>query len=477
MSVLGSVKNRIKTMFIINKNKKQKKLQEELEEKKKEDQKSSEASKLSNVNNDDKTSQEEEFFEPIKAGKRRIDTTKAKIIAIHYDDEKIEDLFTVAPTVESKADLEKDSDVITQTLKAETLIESDSNIETLFTDKIKNRVDIFVKEVKKEIKALKGELSNQEEVLKKIVDEDQQEEEKKKLEKLKNKIETVRILLERVLLTYDFKYYSEINDRLLYEYVDDFKFFSNSDSVDSLVEDCNASIKRVDTLTDVIIGLSDFEQKMAGKDYKLEELRIFYDNRQGDLAHLENAEATVNRYLDREEEYLINLSKELANMELDSRVHFKMRFDRSYLDNLFRLGIGLSAFELTPMGAFIGAYIIKSSVSGLLRGAFKKEEKTEFFFKFAEQAKKIKDNYYLIESTLMMISSSLNDLSVIKENMRVMYEGYLENPKYKKMYKKLESLEKLLQEKEKKALIVKKKLEEKEEANKVKQKKLEEYNG
>lgn len=497
MGVLGSVKNRIKTMFIILKNRKKKKNAENQKQNKKEERNKKIIlltpfqmkihSKINIIPIIDV---------PIKAGKKEYNNIKIdkrivklgnKEVKLETNTEKQKDSESLISKCsvlkeQQKLDNEKreDNKLKQFIVKMPTQKKSTKNNENILSSDIEDRIlqhlSRFLKGTKLELKKLKNELQKEEKKLKTIKDKESLEKEEQKLEKIQEKIKQLNDILEKLVYDYDFKYYEELNDELLYRYIDNFKFKSNSLSVDNLVMKCKVEINKLESLTELNLKLNEIQKKKTSKKEIFTILERNYDNNVVDLLKLNSKENIIRRYLDKQSNYLENLTKEINDMTLDKNISSYLLFDKKYINNLVRLGIGISAFKTTFIGAFIGAFLINSATSNLLKGAFKREYQTNYFYKYQEFTNKITTNLDLIDETLYLISDSLNDISKLKSEMEKTYNEYLQNPKYQEMYKKIVSIEKSLISKEKETLKIKQQLEENKEKNKIKLKKLEDYN-
>lgn len=487
MSVLGSVKNRIKTMLIINRNRKKKQLNLEEEIKRYKQNKKTvfiKQSIITKLNEKPLVSKSLKKIEVpittynklVKGARKKVEINPVNVKnnvnkQVKKNIEKvlkpIPNILTPTPLI-----LKKDKKKVQKVL----LEKKDKIVNKKEETKIINRVNLFLNDAKKEIKKLKNDLLNEEERLKKIKDKESFEKEEKRIEEIHNKIIELTDILEKLALQYNFKYYEELNDELLFKYIDDFKFKNNLNTIDSLVEKCQIEAKKLDYLDILTIKVNELGKLKDKKKEKINYLERDYDNKTIDIIKLDRKEELIKNYILKEEEYVRKLNKEINDSTLDKTVTSKLILDKNYLNNLFRLGIGISAFQTTFVGAFIGAFIIKSATSNLLMGAFKKKEYTNYFYKYQEFTSKIKTNIDLLDETLYLVNSSLNDIIKLKADMETTYNEYLENSKYKEMYQRIVEIEKHLLKKEQTAIEMKHKLQLNEEKNKEKQKKLEEYN-
>ena len=221
MSVLGSVKNRLKTMFIINKNRK------------------------------------------LKLSREKINKKKENTINLKVKDLEIKPVYVLrkvkinkielsAPIIVKKSCKKEEHD---EPLKIKKLnISKNNNLKVKPKDELASKYDIlrrfkiFVKDSKEEIKELKKDIKKEEENLKIIKNEKQIEEYHKRLEVIKDKINHLKNLYDALLDKYNFEGFEEINDALLASYIDDFKFIHSGDEIDLLVNEC---IEKLDYLDDV----------------------------------------------------------------------------------------------------------------------------------------------------------------------------------------------------------------------------------
>lgn len=501
MSVLGSVKDRIKTRFIINRNiKKKKEIEEQVKKEKavtakKEEQKATISITQQSVNvsvnqviEQKSEIEPEEIIFPAAIKKESIKTTTE--IPTDIKEESRTEVASKAlagqkeintlSEVEQEQTINSATEPVEKLQKIEPLSETIEEVKeveaSIEQGKIKEYVKVFVDNTKKEIKKLKKDLKEEEQLLKKVKDDESLEKEKIKIEELHNKIIHLKEVISSLLEKYEFNSYEEIKDELLLKYIDDFEFKSETSLVDTLVEECKEDIKKVEGISELTNQLLEVESKQAKKEAKLNELNTDYNNRIADYDYLERSKTKIQRFVEKETEYLENLSKELNDTTIEDRIETHLVFDKQYINNLLNLGIGLSAFQMTYIGAFIGAFLIRNAASNLLKGAFKEKNKTIYSYKYHEYIEKIDNNLDLIDSTIYLINNSIDDLNTFKDYMETNYKGYLKNEKYNELYQKVIKMLKDLFSKKEKAEKSKKELLEKKEKSKIRQKKLEEYN-
>lgn len=471
MSVLGSVKDRIKTRFIINRNiQKKKDLEEEakkdkIKEEKKVEQKVATSILSQSINiafNDDikkNIDVEEEIIFPAI----RRDTIKTSNEITIPEENQIEEKNEV---LESKEPL-----TLSETLEDTKEIEVPTE-----KNKIKEYVKVFIDNTKKEIKKLKKELKEEELLLKKVKDDESLEKEKAKIEESHKKIMHLKEVINGLLEKYEFNSYEEIKDELLLRYIDDFEFKSETSIVDTLVEECKTEIAKVEGISELTHQLLEVESKQEKKQSKLYELSIDYNNRINDYDYLDRSKEKIKRFIEKEAEYLENLSRELNDTTIEKRIETHLVFDKQYVNHLLSLGVGLASFQTSFIGAFIGAFLVKNATTNLLRGAFKEKSREVYSYKYHEYIEKIDNNLDLVETTIYLINNSIEDLSKFKDYIETNYKGYLKNEKYNELYQKVIKMLKELLLKKEKAEKSKKDLLEKKEKNKTRQKKIDKMN-
>ena len=446
MSVLGSVKNRLKTMFIINKNRK------------------------------------------LKLSREKINKKKENTINLKVKDLEIKPVYVLrkvkinkielsAPIIVKKSGKKKEHD---EPLKIKKLnISKNNNLKVKPKDELASKYDIlrrfkiFVKDSKEEIKELKKDIKKEEENLKIIKNEKQIEEYHKRLEVIKDKINHLKNLYDALLDKYNFEGFEEINDALLASYIDDFKFIHSGDEIDLLVNECIEKLDYLDDVNDLFSKINKLEEKETSKKQKIEYLNRDYYNRVIDYDKLISVNDKIDRYMLKEKEYLDNLEKEINNNTIDTKITTKLKFDRNYINNLCKINIGLNCFNKTFIGAFVGAFLIKNSLTPLLMRAFKREEVIKYSYRYEEYSKKISDNLSIVKQTSFLLKDSLRDVNILKRYMEMEYKDYLKAEEYNKLYNKIIKLEKNLIKKRENTIILENKLLEQKRKSHEKQKKLE----
>ena len=434
MDALGSVKNRLKTMLIISHNKKLK-LEKENKILKK---------------------QKEIVISNKKIEQKEFVTTSNKDI----NQEKKNNFIL------RKAEVSVPSVAIKKEIKANTSSKISKKSSTLCDEesiKIKENFKSFIEDSKKEIKKLKNNIEKEEKNIKNIKTQKELEEYQERLEKIKEKINYLKELYEGILNKYEFSGFEEISDSLLSKYIDDFKFKNSISEIDLLVDVCKNEITYLEEINKLVEKIDKISVKEKNKKAKITYLDNDYYNRMIDYNKLVYQENKINRYIEKEEEYLINLEKEIENNSLET-------IKKS-------LNIGLSLFNTTFIGAFIGAFLVKNSLTPLLLNAFDRGEIIKYNYKYNEYISKITDNLSIIRQANFLLSDSLKGVSSLKRHMETEYKEYLETKTYKELYNKIIYLEKNLIKKQNQNLKLEENLLEQKSKNNEKQKKLEEMYG
>lgn len=468
MDVLGSVKNRIKTMRIINRNKKLKlkkdstiaQLKKEVVIKKvKLNQEIIINKTLSNNKNynlrkiavflPSTTIKKESIyiFNSKKVGKRKQNKTVFK---------------------EPKKEILNKTHILnkekTENIKSKNIVE----------EKILDIFKSYVKESKQEIKVIKKTIEKEEKNLKEIKTQKQLEEFQSNIEKIKEKINYLKNTYEGIISKYEFLGFHELNDSLLSKYIDDFKFKMPITEIDLLVENCKNEVTYLEEINNLIEKIDKIVINEENKKVKIRYLDNDYYNRMVDYDKLLEKENKINRYLEKEEEYLINLEKEIGNNSLDITKSSRLIFNKEYINNLYKLNIGLSIFNTTYIGAFIGAFLIKNSLTPLLLRAFDRKEITKYTYKYKEYTNKITDNLSIVKQTNFLLIDSLKDIKRLKKHMEIEYKEYLKVSNYNELYKKIVNLENDLVEKQNKCSKIEQNLLKQKNKNNEKQIKLRE---
>lgn len=464
MDVLGSVKNRLKTMRIINRNKKLKlKKQNEIIKQKEKviisKKKIEQEVIVSNYN------------KKINFTLRKIEVSIPSVIikkkkSTHYE--------VMSTRKSGKYRLNKDK-IKNQEIKIDIQNENKSIVLNDESTKIKENFKLFVKDSKKEINKLKKDIEKEEKNINKIKTQKELEEYQIRLEKIKTRITYLKELYNGILNKYEFFGFEEINDFLLAKYIDDFKFNNSISEVDLLVENCKNEITYLEEINKLVEKFDKITIKEENKKSKINYLNNDYYNRMIDYNKLLYQENKINRYIEKETEYLNNLEKEINNNTLDIVKKSRLIFNKDYVNNLYKLNIGLSLFNTTFIGAFIGAFLVKNSLSSLLLKAFDKEEIVKYNYKYNEYISKITDNLSIVRQTNFLLNDSLKDINSLKSHMEIEYKEYLETKQYKELYNKLISLEKKLIVKHQQNLKLEENLLEQKRKNNEKQKKLEDF--
>jgi len=201
-----------------------------------------------------------------------------------------------------------------------------------------------------------------------------------------------------------------------------------------------------------------------------------YGYKKIEFEKLRYQEEVITNFLEKEEEYLKKLEKEVNNNNIFYKIKYKLKLNENYLKNLMNLYAGVYVFPKSFLGAFVGAYLIKNSVTPLLKKAFYYKEFRNYYYVYTEYTKKQEENFSLIEDINAMINTSLISLKLIRDDFNEKYKGFLEVDKYKEYLKNLNNLIQTLEKQEKEIKKQKEKLLKNKEKNKQKILKLEEYN-
>lgn len=340
---------------------------------------------------------------------------------------------------------------------------------------ILEHVRTYVKKTNTTIIKLQEEVSILEESQKDLKTKEQVEKHKQKLEELHAKILSIKNQIELLKEKYDLKGYEELNDNLLYQYIDDFKFKSSADEIDLLTEQCKLELTVLEKITTLEVKVKNTMQKEEEKEEQIALLENNYQRKKEKLDQY-RVSTTIQTFLEKEQEYLKQLEIENNDFRMDYKSRQKLTFEKKYLDNLAYLYAGIYVFPTSVVGAFIGAFLIHNSLTPLLRKTFTHKEVRNYYYLANQYGKQIEKNEILLEETASLLYSSIDELKWIKKDFEQTYHDYLEIPFYKSYVEKINQILYIHEQQQKHVKEQVKALEQQKEKQKQKMLQLEKYN-
>ena len=459
MNCLGSVKERLRTWFYINQNRKK---------------------KLALQKNTPKKIEVVHIFieskEKVLLDETTVKKEKEKNNFSKESIKKYRECFS-ENTIQNKLGSSKISSILKRNnlnmeKKKQIVLEDDKSL-------LKNSILEHVKEctlnIQKEIKDLKKEITHLEVEQKNIKTEKEIKIHQQKLEQLQERIILLRRKMDMIKENYELKGLEELGDSLLYHYIDTFKFKYPISDIDILTESCKVQLYVLENIVNLEEKVESLTKKEDEKKRTIEQLENDYSLKQTEYEKLKYQEEVFTHFLEKENEYLKKLEKETQDNTISYHSKYRLKLNEEYLKNLTRLYAGIYVFPTSFLGAFVGAYLIQNSLTPLLKKAFYYKEFRRYYYVYTEYIKKQDENIDLIESTFFLLQNSLTTLKIIKQDFQKKYKGFLEIDKYKSYYNNLNKLIKTLEKQEEQLKKQKESILKNKEKNKQKALKLKDY--
>lgn len=368
-------------------------------------------------------------------------------------------------------EIKKDNKVILKTKVTENVLEkinnkSEINLEDINEKNIKKELNELIQNDKKQITNINNELNKIEEKINKCYKNEYIYELEEKISIMKSKVDSIKEHYQIINDYYEFKGYSDLNNILLINSIEDYKFYKTDKEVDELVIHCKEECKKLNT----VIDLTD---KLVKNDKKILEVKENNNKRNND--YLENKEKIVlinklneklNKNIKEENDFLEKLDDDIKCLDKKLKDITLFNNSKSLITNIFNISVCTNLMPIFPgVRILFQALILKiviESTGLLLSSDIKRELITkDLINKYIDKIYSNSDN---IKSLSSLLKDNISNIKELKEEFIKKFENYKDVlDDYDKYLNKINESIKKLEEKQKLVLKYKTKLDENKE--------------
>lgn len=368
---------------------------------------------------------------------------------------------------------------------ADNLLNKNQNINVLnsenqYTDKeqeILNIVNKFIDDSKDEIDKMRLELDDINKRVEDEYDQEKLEELQKRYLELKEKVEKLKHQFEIIKNNTDFMNFNELDDSILWDKIDDYKFFEDNESISILARDCQKEIEKMEKIIVLYEDSNLLEKDIEEKQEDFEKRDNKYEKDDNKLKEIEMIDEKVRYNLAKQEEYLKKLSKDVEKIDFKTKKIYKLKGFDKLLSNVAKMTVGLITLPFSGRHGSIvlGSLLVNNAIKGL-KNSLKYEEENKTYVRYTDFAYKIKNEQEKLEFSDKLITNSIEEIQEIKKDYHNLFEEYkYKIPEYSEMIKRIEAVEENLVKKQKQIEDYTDSFKKKAEKNKVKMKKINSY--
>lgn len=278
-------------------------------------------------------------------------------------------------------------------------------LEDINEKNIKNELKKIIEKDKKEVLNINEEILKIDKKANIYQKSEYIDELKIKLENVKKRLSEIRKHYEIISDYYDFKGYSNLNNTLLINSIEDYSFYKNADEIDELVMNCKKESEKLSVIIDVT-------DKCIKEDKKILEVKKYTLKRDEDfllqkekISLIDEGYEKIDKNIKTQDEFLKNLNKDISYLE-DELSNFRL-FDasKSLFNNMFRIGLCTNLMPLFPSFRLLFQVIILKSATDGIRNFFNPEFKKEIITK------------KVIRDYINMIYENKNNIDLLTKNL------------------------------------------------------------
>lgn len=293
----------------------------------------------------------------------------------------------------------------------------DIKLEDINEKNIKNELNKIIEKDKKEVLSINEEILKIDKKANIYQKSEYIDELKIKLENVKKRLSEIRKHYEIISDYYDFKGYSNLNNTLLINSIEDYSFYKNVDEIDELVMNCKKESEKLSVIIDVT-------DKCIKEDKKILEVKRYTQKRDEDfllqkekISLIDDGYEKIDKNIKYQEDFLKNLNKDISYLE-DELSNFRL-FDasKSLFDNMFRIGLSTNLMPLFPSFRLLFQVIILKSATDGIRNFFNPEFKKEIITKrvIRDYINMIYENKNNIDLTTRNLDGSISNIVEIRK--------------------------------------------------------------
>lgn len=336
-------------------------------------------------------------------------------------------------------------------------------------------VSKFITESTDEIKKMRLELDELDKKVDEEYDKEKLQELHKKYLELKEKIENLKRKFDVIKKNTNFMDFNELDDSILWDKIDDYKFTSNNDDIEALARECKKELEKMEKIIILYEDSEKLDKKVDDKEEEIQKRDELFKEKDKDLKLIEAIDNKVKYNLDIQEKFLKELENKVSKVSFEEKIDYQTKGYDKLLANIVRMTFGFVTLPFSGRYGSIalGSILVNNAIKGLKNSLHTEEHKT-LYITYTDYAKQIKNHSDKLDLASNLIVDSLDDLKKIKKTYKESFEEYrYKIPEYDKMIKRIEKIEDNLTRKQKQIDEYKYSLQKKAQKNKDKVKKIE----
>lgn len=336
-------------------------------------------------------------------------------------------------------------------------------------------VDKFIVKSVNEINKMRLELYELDKKVDEAYEKEKLEELHKKYLELKEKIENLKKKFEIIKKNTNFMDFNELDDSILWDKIDDYKFTSNNDEIEALAHECKKEIEKMEKILILYEDSKIANKNLDDKEEKIDKRDDLFKEKDKKLKILEDIDEKIKYNLDIQEKFLKELASKVSKVKFEEKIDYQTKGYDILLANIARMTFGFMTLPFSGRYGSIalGSILVNNAIKGLKNSLHTEKHKT-LYITYTDYSKQIKSHSDKLTFSSNIITNSLEELKKIKKAYNDYFEEYqFKIPEYDKMLKRINKIEDDLIKKQKQIDEYKYSLKQKAKKNQAKVKKIE----
>lgn len=313
-------------------------------------------------------------------------------------------------------------------------------------EKIVDKVEVKVKESIKEVKKISKELKELSKVVLKTTNKEEMEKHKKKYNELIERLEKLKKEFKIIREKYHFEDYQKLNDDVLAKDVRDYKDISSLEEIEQLVLVCQKETDKLKENVEKVVIIK--EKVMTNIDNKTEKIDVDNKDINAISKNLD-AISDIEKDIDKEalkiQEKLEEISKKMFNVYKRIKVKKLVKTDIDLLSSVAKIATGIMTIPIANLNSNkLGVNLIKKGLK-MLEPKYKYVDSYEtIYYDLEPEINKEIDETKLLESN---IDEAYDSLISLENEFILEYDQYKENENYKNNLAKIATIKNVLEQK------------------------------
>jgi len=336
-------------------------------------------------------------------------------------------------------------------------------------------VNKFISDSKDEINKMRLELDDLDKNIDAEYDKKKLEELRQKYLELKEKIENLKNKFEIIKKNTNFMDFNELDDSILWDKIDDYKFSSSNDEIESLARECKKEIEKMEKILILYEDSKIVDKNLEDKEEEIDNRDKLFEEKDKKLKLIEDIDEKVKYNLKIQEKFLNELALNVSKVDFEEKINYQTKGYDKLLANIARMTFGLATLPFSGRygSIVLGSILVNNAIKGLKNSLHTEKQKT-LYITYTDYSKQIKSYYDKLELSSNLITNSIDELKKIKKTYKDYFEEYqYKIPEYDKMLKRIDKIEENLAKKQKQINEYKYSLQKKAQKNKDKVKRIE----